>query len=185
MMFQPAQQNGPMNDALSAAALERIVSAWASVIGADRAGIREDDWVFVERADFDSVVVVRIGRYRLAAAPAGTMDIIRDAPRELLLDAEALARILPVGAAPIGTADLLFAEHPPHLRGAGSRETSSTDVITMRDSVSDMEWQESGVAETDRMWTAANPAGQPAAIAGYDIWRSELAQLAVIADPQH
>lgn len=98
---------------LSADTRRRTVAAWANAIGASQQDLSRSGWIFVEREDFDSVVVVYIDQIGLAAAPRRVLDVIRAASRRTLLDADALARLLPRGSDPIGSADLLFAERIP------------------------------------------------------------------------
>lgn len=170
---------------LSDTARRRIVSGWASVIGVPAQDIRKDEWVFVERADLEAVVVVGVEGYGLAAAPPEHVELLRHAPPESLLDAVALARMLPAGADPIGSADLLFADSSPRLTRIGACVSGPEDMATLRSQVSASEWQESGIEETERQWIAVAPAGSPAAVAGFKRWRSELAQMAVLASPAH
>ncbi|EXF24128.1 acetyltransferase [Nesterenkonia sp. AN1] len=162
----------------------RIVTAWANALGVPPDGIRQDEWVFVERADLSAVVVVRVDGVGLVAAPAKILDQLRDVSREVLLDADALASMLP-DADPIGSADLLFAERSPRSSPSSVIAARPLDLATMRAGVSAAEWDESGIEETERQWVALDPAGDPAAIAGFSRWRSELAQMGVLAAPQY
>lgn len=170
---------------LSAATRRRIVAAWANAIGASQQDLSIGGWIFVEREDFDSVVVVHIDQIGLAAAPLRVMDVIRAAPWRTLLDAEALARFLPRGADPIGSADLLFAERIPPASAIAAVIARPQDVTSVRSGVSSTEWDESGVEEMDRLWAAGTSPLGAAAIAGYQPWSSALAQLGVIAAQQH
>ncbi|MBO0594853.1 GNAT family N-acetyltransferase [Nesterenkonia sp. E16_7] len=162
----------------------RIVTAWANALGVPPADIRRDEWVFVERADLTAVVVVRVDGFGLVAAPAKILDRLGDVSRESLLDADALAGML-ASADPIGSADLLFAERSPRSSPSSVIPARPLDLATMRAGVSAAEWEESGLEETECQWAALNPAGDPAAIAGFSRWRSELAQMGVLAHPEH
>lgn len=169
---------------LSGTARGRIVTAWANAIGVLPADTRKDEWVFVERTDLEAVVVVSVDGRGLVAAPPKVLNALREASPDLLLDADALAKILP-GADPIGSADLLFTENSPQPSPVVATVTESARVAAMREGVSTPEWEESGIEETERRWATLAAAGSPAAFAGFTRWRSELAQMAVLASPQH
>jgi hypothetical protein len=53
----------------SVATRRRTVAAWANAVGASQQALSRSGWIFVEREDFDSVVVVHIDQIGLAAAP--------------------------------------------------------------------------------------------------------------------
>lgn len=163
---------------------ERIVTAWANALGVAPADIRQDEWVFVERADLSAVVVLRVDGFGVVAAPAMILDRLRHVSRELLLDAEALAGML-ASADPIGSADLLFAERSPRSGRPSVIDARPQDLVSIRADVGAAEWEESGIEEMEHQWAALDPAGDPAAIAGFSRWRSELAQMGVLAHPQH
>lgn len=169
---------------LSEIARRRIVRAWATALGVPSADIRRDEWVFVERADLTAVVVARVDGFGLVAAPQRVLDQLRDVSRELLLDADAIASMFP-DAEPIGSADLLFAERSPRSSPSTVIAARPLDLATMRAGVSTAEWEEGGIEETERHWVALEPAGGPAAVAGFSRWRGELAQMGVLAAPQH
>jgi RimJ/RimL family protein N-acetyltransferase len=170
---------------LSAATRRRTVAAWAKAMGASQQDLSSSGWIFVEREDFDSVVVVHIDQIGLAAAPLRVLDVVRAVPRTALLDAEALARFLPRGADPIGSADLLFAERIPPASAITAVTARPEDVASVRSGVSSTEWDESGVEEMARVWAARTSPLGAAAIAGYRPWSSALAQMGVIATQQH
>lgn len=169
---------------LSDSARGRILATWANALGMSPQDARKDEWGFVERPDLQAVVVVRVEGCGLAAAPPRVLDQLRHASPELLLDAAALARMLP-GASPIGSADLFFTEHSPQPSSTTATAARASDVATVRAGVSAAEWEESGIEETEHQWAVLGPQGVPAAVAGFSPWRSELAQLAVLASPQH
>ncbi|MGJ9405752.1 GNAT family N-acetyltransferase [Nesterenkonia aurantiaca] len=169
---------------LSDTARRRILTAWANALGMPPQDARKDEWVFVERPELQAVIAVCVEGYGLAAAPPTVLDQLRDASPELLLDAAALARMLP-GTDPIGSADLLFAERSPRPSPTTAIAAGPPDVATMRAAVSAVEWEESGIEETERQWAVLAQRGDPAAVAGFSRWRSELAQMAVLASPQH
>lgn len=173
------------SDSISNAARSRIVAGWASAIGVPSQDIRKDEWIFVERADLEAVVVVSLEGYSFAAAPPELLEQLRHGSPELLLDADRLAEMLPAGAYPIGSADLFFAGSSPGLRPTRANASVPEDVATLRSQVSAAEWHESGIEETERQWTAMATAGSPAAVAGFNRWRSDLAQMAVLSSPVH
>lgn len=172
-------------DHSSSPSRRRIVAAWADAIGASPQDLSRGDWVFVEREDFDSVVVVHIDQFGLVGAPRSVMDVLRAAPRSALLDAAALAQLLPRGAAAIGSADLLFTDRTPPTSSIAAVTAGAQDVASVRNGVSAAEWDESGLDEMEHIWAAGvSPLGA-AAIAGYRPWNGALAQLGVIASPEH
>lgn len=175
---------GSTSKPLSDSARRRVVAAWTHALGTLPGEIRKDEWTFVERADLQAVVVVRVDGFGIAAAPPRLLDLVRRSSPESLLDAAALAKLLPA-ADPIGTADLPFAERNPERSPIRAAAADRIKTVSMREGVSPAEWDESGIEETQRRWTADGPAGRTAAIAGYARWRSELAQMAVLAHPQH
>ncbi|MGJ9373864.1 GNAT family N-acetyltransferase [Nesterenkonia sp. CF4.4] len=175
----------PTSESLSEAARGRIVLAWVKALGATPLGTCRDEWTFVERADLEAVVVVCVDGFGIAAAPPRVLELIRQSSPESLLDATALARMLPAGAEPIGSADLFFAEHGPRSSQVVVSAATPSDVTAMRGGASAAEWDESGIEETEHLWSALDPAGGLAAIAGYTRWRSALAQMSVLAGPQH
>ncbi|KUG60223.1 GNAT family N-acetyltransferase [Nesterenkonia jeotgali] len=170
---------------LSEAARSRTVSAWVSALGGSPQDIAKNEWLFVERADLSAVVAAQVDGFGVLAAPGAALDLIRDAPPRTLLDADALASLLPAGADPIGSADLLFAEHSPRLGPLHAAAAGPGDAAAVRTQVRPAEWEESGVDQAKRLWTALTPEGTPAAVAGFQPWHSELAQIAVLAGRGH
>lgn len=170
---------------LSEAARSRTVSAWVSAFGGSPQDIAKNEWLFLERADLAAVVAAQVDGFGVVAAPGAVLDLIRHAPPETLLDAGALASLLPAGADPIGSADLLFAERSPRLSPLRARIAAPGDAASMRAQVSPAEWEESGIDQVQRLWTAWTPEGAPAAVAGFQPWHSELAQMAVLAGRGH
>lgn len=172
-------------EGLSALARERVLSAWSGALeGADQ-GARRGEATFVERADLDAVVVVELEGVLRVSGPARALEVARRAPRETLLDAVALAGLLPGNADPIGTADLLFTDRHPRPGRYLATAAGAADAMAVEDDVSSAEWDESGLNEMDRRWAVAGPDGRPAAIAGFEPWRSDIAQLGVAAASQH
>ncbi|MCO1338782.1 hypothetical protein BJH93_07755 [Kocuria polaris] len=112
--------------------------------------ISKDAWILVERADLEAVVAVNVDGFGFAAAPSRVLELLRNAPPGSLLDAAELVRMLPAGAHPIGSADLLFADRTSPLRRLAAREAASADVVALRGRVSAAEWEESGIEETER-----------------------------------
>lgn len=55
----------------------------------------------------------------------------------------------------------------------------------LRSRVSADEWDESGLTAKPRRWAAITPAGRVAALAGYERWGDDIAQIGVAADPAH
>lgn len=166
--------------AISASARARILSTWIEALHASVPAVPHEA-TFVERADFDAIVAVEIDGMLLVCAPPAALDIVRRARRETLLDAEAVARLFPGVADPIGTADLLFTERRPRRGDHVATAAEVADVTAVRGDVSAAEWEESGVGEMGRRWVVTASDGQPAAIAGFEPWRSEIAQLGIVS----
>lgn len=51
---------GSTSKPLSDSARRRVVAAWTHALGTLPGEIRKDEWTFVERADLQAVVVVRV-----------------------------------------------------------------------------------------------------------------------------
>lgn len=137
----------------------------------------------VARPDLAAVIVAEVDGYRLVAAPPSVVDVVRASAWEALLDATALARMLPVAAVAIGTADLLFAEQRPDAPWVRVTEAGPAELRAVRAAVDDAEWDESGLDEMQRVWVSWAAEGRPAAVAGLAPWHTHVAQLGVIARP--
>ncbi|WES63564.1 GNAT family N-acetyltransferase [Microbacter sp. GSS18] len=170
-----------MSEELSSRARERILAAWASAVGTPPDELRRGEETIVERPDLAAVIVAEVDGHRLVAAPPIVVDTVRAAAWEALIDAHALARMLPVPAAPIGTADLLFTERRPDRPWVRVTEAGPADLRAVRTGVAESEWQESGLDEMHRAWVSWAAEGRPAAVAGFSPWHTHLAQLGVIA----
>lgn len=167
---------------LSSGLRARVVSAWAGALGAAVGELRAGERALVEHDD--AVIAAEIDRFTLVAAPSRFWDALRAAPREVLLDADALAGTLPEPVRALGTADLLFAAEPEAVPGPVEYAAAS-DVEALRAELPVSEWEESGIGDAERIWmTSACGAGSPDAIAGFTPWRAALAHIAVASAPR-
>lgn len=161
---------------------ERVRRAWSHLVGVPESALEEHGIVVVERNDSDAVVVVTMEPACVVAAPPLAAQVLRRLTRADLADAVSIASKLSddLRCSPIGTADLWYTETPPT---TGIARTEAADVGTVahvRSGCDNQEWDESGLAEMPYRWVAMTAGGSAAAVAGYQLWGSDIAHLGVL-----
>lgn len=173
-----------MPSALSPAGLDRVLTTWRTALGVPT-GDNGSDRTLVERDDLDAIITLRLGDAVFVAAPSAALARVRAEPESVLLDAAALASLVP-GSVPLGTADLAYLERLRPSKGpATTRAATAADITTLHADTSDDEWNESGVDELASRWAIDAGDGTLAAIAGFSIWRGAITQLGVVSTRRH
>jgi RimJ/RimL family protein N-acetyltransferase len=138
---------------------------------------------FFPRDAASAVVVLQLGGSCVVVGPGSATDVLDGLDQRMLLDADGVAeRLGGFAPRPIGTASLWFrdrrpVEHP----SVGTRRASPSTVEELRASIQADEWDESGLSTMPQRWGSFTPEGRPAAVAGYERWGADVAQIGVAA----
>lgn len=117
------------------------------------------------------------------ATPSEAAGDLRRLTRADLADAAAIASRLDegLGCSPIGTADLWYTEAPPVIGTARTEIAEEDAVAEIRAGCEPAEWDESGLGRMPHRWAATTPGGLAVALAGYELWRPDIAHVGVLA----
>lgn len=166
-------------DSLSEAIVHRV---WAERLGVTPAVFEGDEPVFVHRPDLQAVVVVRLGKKLAVAAPERALSPLRRLAGPRLLDTASLLEALePFRPSLFGVASLSFADHhtiAPATDGT-ARAATDADVEAVISRCSTDERDESGLLHMNTRWITADDNGEPAGVAGYEVWGGGLAHVGV------
>lgn len=155
---------------------------WAERLGVAPAVFRESRPVFINRSDLTAVVVVRLDRTVVVAAPERALSRLRSCGPGQLLQVGSLLRALePLAPRLFGVASLAFADHRTiaPVRVHAARTASKADVEVVMSKCSVEERDESGLLDMDTRWVALSEDGEPAGAAGYEVWGGGLAHIGV------
>lgn len=166
--------------------LQRFGEAWVARLRAAPDAFKRPGVTAVERDDLDAVVVVALGDSYVIVAPSRVIPLLERASRLELTDATRLAaelnRLMPEvsGWTPIGTAALWLTDSAPSRGPMPAAPAGPDDVAAVRCACTDDEWDECGIGAMRDRWVALD-CGQPAAIAGHEVWDDRLAHLGVLS----
>ncbi|MBI9113746.1 GNAT family N-acetyltransferase [Sanguibacter suaedae] len=121
----------------------------------------------------------------MVVGPGSATDVIDGLDERTLLDADGVAgRLVGLDARPIGSASLWFRDRRPvEESSVGARRVSPAAVEELRASVQADEWDESGLSTMPQRWGSFTADGRVAAVAGYERWGADVAQMGVAAGP--
>jgi RimJ/RimL family protein N-acetyltransferase len=131
------------------------------------------------------VVVVELRDSCVVVGPPPVTAHLDGLDKSELLDVSSIAaRLEPFQPRPIGTASLSYRDARPVKRVSAMTEPADRAMVEkLQGSVSTDEWEESGLSAMPRRWAALTPDGRLAALAGYERWGADIAQMGVAADP--
>ncbi|GIG41434.1 hypothetical protein Cph01nite_31960 [Cellulomonas phragmiteti] len=162
---------------------EQVVHrVWAERLGVAPRVLATPGPVAIDRPDLTAVVVVRHGETVAVAAPEAALSrLTRLAAPELLDVASLLAALTPLRPSLLGAASLSFGDRrtlvPVPAVAARAAPQSDVDAVVSRCSTEERD--ESGVLDVDMRWVVSGGGGEPAGVAGYEIWGDGLAHVGV------
>jgi RimJ/RimL family protein N-acetyltransferase len=181
----------PTNEALSgapslsAAGWTRVQRGWADQLSVPIEALTSSGTHFFIRETATAVVVLQLTDSCVVVGPPPAIERLQDLDTSTLLDVTAVtARLQHAKPRLIGTASLSFRDERPERRVAVATEPADRGMVEkLQKSLSADEWDESGLSAMPRRWAALTSGGRPAAVAGFERWGADIAQLGVAADP--
>lgn len=185
MMIVVTSKHAPASDsALSPLGLRRVRAAWADRLTVPRDALTSAGTHFFPKETATAVVVLRLGQSCVVVAPPRVIVLLEGLDEGALLDAQAMtAELGEFDPQPIGTASLSYRDGRPVQQPR--LPVTSVDpamVHRLRAHIHADEWDESGLSAMPQRWAAVTPTGRVAAIAGYEHWGADIAQMGVAAD---
>ncbi len=187
--------------ALSDAGRERVRAEWARRLAAPPGVFAGAGSHVVAREDSTAVVAVELFGTCVVTCPPAAAARLEGLHPAALTDVDALVRRLhPLRLRPIGTAALSYRDTGLAARATGTAAPSPAGdlaaagdlevagdvaVDQLRRSLPADEWDESGLAAMPLRWAAFTSSGEVAALAGYERWGEDVAQVGVAAAPAH
>lgn len=175
-----------MTPALASETEVAVRRVWARRLGVPADAFGADETVRVSRPDLTATVVVRLGATTVVATPDQALSDLRQLSSEQLMDARSLLSALEShGPTLLGEASLACADPgtmSPAVDGA-VRDAVEADLEAVLSACSNDERDESGLAHMSTRLVASDGSGQPAALAGYEVWDDTLAQMGLAVPP--
>ena len=183
--MSPVDEDSPVPPAVSSTVLKRVRVAWAGQLSIPVDALRSAGTRFFAREGATAVVALELGGARVLVAPPSACSRLGSLDEELLLDVDTLAsRLGQFQPRPIGVASLAYGDARPRIRGSVGVEPADRAMVeALRHRCSTDEWDESGLSQMPHRWAGFTSGGHLAAVAGYERWGTDIAQLGVVADP--
>ena len=161
----------------------RVLHGWAERLSVPVETVTSSDTHAVARDDATTVVVVELERCCVVLAPPAALAQVQGLSRPELLDLDLLvASLAAFQPQPVGTASLSYRDTRLTRRlPIATTRADAALVEEMRQAVAPDEWDESGLATMPQRWAATTPQGRSAALAGFERWGADIAQLGVVA----
>ena len=185
MAFMSANEPSSLAPSLSSAGSVRVHLGWARQLSVPVEALTSPEPRFFARETATAVVVVGMSESCVVVGPPAVIAQLDGLDKSVLLDASSLAsRLGPFQPRPIGTASLSYRDARPVERTAVPTEPADPAMVeNLRGSVLADEWDESGLSAMARVWAALTSDSRLAALAGYESWGADIAQMGVAADP--
>lgn len=166
---------------------DRVRSGWASKLDVDVSLFLEPRITLVPRENSKGIFALELQDSVVVLCPASLLPVLSPLSHNELLDMNLLLRILHAyQPKPFGIASIAYA-HPGTLRESPAvgmtRVANSQDAQVLFASCTQSERDESGVAGMPNLFVAQSADGGAAAIAGYEAWNADIAQMGVLANP--
>lgn len=175
-----------MTKHLPAEVVDVIHRVWAGRLGVSPHVFEVSGPVFKDWKAVPAAVVLRLDGTTVIAAPERALAALRGLDRQQLLDPMTLMAALEhEGPQLVGKARLSFIDREAFSpdRTVTPREAALADVESVLSACSIEERDESGLGEMDALWVADQPAGEPVAAAGYEIWGEGIAHIGLAVAP--
>ena len=175
--------------ALLDVSLQQIRAGWADRLEVDLSSLEKTSLTLIPRESsygitalkfFDSIVAICQPALLHLLSPLSPDDFF-DMP--LLLKSLSAYKVNPIGIASIAYADLGTLKKSTHF--GITRDGNIPEVESILSACTEEEQEESGVATMPAIFIAESLAGEPGAVASYEIWNSKIAQLGVLAKPEY
>lgn len=171
---------------LTAETLNALHTMWAGRMGVSPSTFKGEQIVVRSWPGASAAVVVRCGAAVVVGAPQRALDLLRELPREQLLDPDSLMATLgDHDPQLLGPAQLAYADAQTLTLPSTSqvRSASRRDLDSVLAACPDADREESGLEEMEQWWVASDRHGAPVAAAGYETWDGIVAHLGVLVAP--
>lgn len=185
MASMSANEPPSIAPSLSSAGSMRVQLGWARQLSVPVEALASSGTRFFARETATAVVVVGLSESCVVVGPPAVTAQLDGLDMRVLLDVSSLAsRLGPFQPRPIGTASLSYRDARPVERTSVRTEPADPAMVeNLRGSVSADEWDEGGLSAMPHRWAAFTSDGHLAALAGYERWGADIAQMGVAADP--
>ena len=166
---------------------DRVRTGWAAKLNVDSSVLVKPGITILTSETAQGVLVLRLEQSWLVRRPESVEAALAALSQNELIDMASLLRILeaykpePVGIASIAYADLNTLRQAPSTYQV--RAATALDLNEVMSGCTDEENEESGLVTMPFLFSAHTTDGSVGAIAGYESWNDDLAQLGVLAIP--
>lgn len=166
---------------------DRVRRGWAAKLSVDVSALTVPGITLVSKESSKSVVALELQNSVVVLCPPSLVPILSPLSQSELLDMALLLRILdeyrpdPVGTATIAYADIGALRESSDTNFA--RVANTHEVNAVMSSCTESEQAESGLANMPVLFAAQSADGEAGAIAGYEAWNANIAQMGVLAAP--
>lgn len=174
---------------LSEASIERVRSGWATKMNISLDAFSHKGRVLVPREGFSSVIALQLQQLIIVICPSMLEPLLSPLSGTELLDMFTLVHVLKFySPAPLGTATISYAESNT-LRnrsevGMAAHPALPKEIIDVMSSCTRDEQDESGLEQMPFRFAVQPSNGKATALAGYEVWNGDIAQLGVLTAPQ-
>jgi hypothetical protein len=175
----------PPTPPLSYSGLLRVQRAWARQLAVPLEALTIHGSHVFSRTDATAVTVVHLSGSWVVAGPTRAVALLeRLGPGSLGSLDSLTAALKPLHARPLGTASLSYRDASlDPVRSLRTCPATPTMLEELRAALPLREWDECGLADMAHRWAALTPAGQVAAVAGYEKWGADIAHIGVSSTP--
>lgn len=173
---------------LSDRSIERVRSGWATKINVSLDAFSHKGRLLVPGEGSSSVVALQLQESTIVICPSMLEPLLASLSETELLDMATLMHVLkPYSPDPLGTATISYADSNTLKNRSGAGVAHSAfpeEIIEVMSCCARDEQDESGLEQMPFQFAVQSSNGKTAALAGYEVWNSDIAQLGVLTAPQ-
>ncbi|WP_169799206.1 GNAT family N-acetyltransferase [Nocardioides jensenii] len=174
-----------MSPSLNDTTLAQVREGWAEEFEIPVEAFSTSGFTTFTRDDTHALVMVELWGAHVAVGPAAAIDRLERLAPERRCDLDAVTSALGgLHPDPIAAASLSYVDRVEVPTGIEVAVGPVQNVDMLRDRCTLEEWEESGLIDMPARVAARRPDGRVAAVAGYERWGRNLAQLGVLTDPE-
>jgi len=163
----------------------RVQHGWANQLSVPVEALASSGTRFIARENATAVVVVELKDSCVVVGPPPVTAHLQGFDKSELLDMKLMVATLELfQPRPIGTASLSYRDARLARRVSVTTALAAPAMVErLQEGVSAGEWDESGLSGMPNRWAALTPEGRVAALAGFERWGTDIAQMGVATSP--
>ena len=173
---------------LSENTIERAKSGWKTKLKVSPNALSHRGKTVVPREDFLRIVALQLQESVVVICPPALEPLLSRLSEIELLDMSTLLRVLTTfSPEPLGTATIAYADRNTLVSGPGvgsAHPASSKEALELMSGCTQDEQDESGLEQMPVQFALQSSDGSTAALSGYEVWNSDIAQLGVLTASQ-